>query len=136
MTVATGAFVYRNAFLSVEGTEYENQVYKARLVPDTPIQAQRTLVPDGEVVDVDSTSWELELTGLQINVAGGLAKYLRESTPGTELDIVLAPQNEVGKPSATFVVLSMPTEFGGEQGNFAPIDITLKVKGAPVFGTL
>lgn len=135
MPAPTGAFVYKDATLTVEGTAYANQATKARLVPDTPIQSVRTLVPDGQVQDVDSPLWTFELAGLQINVTGGLAKALRDASPGDELEIVLLPQAGSSMPQATFTALAIPVPFGDEQGKFATIDTVLPVIGQPVFGT-
>ena len=135
MPAPTGAQVYRDALFTVDGTDYANQVSKARLVPDVPIQTVRTLVPDGVVQDVDSAVWTLELAGLQINIAGGLAAYLRGLTPGTQLACVLQPKTGTGQPKATFTAMSIPAEFGGEQGAFLPIDLTLPVLGGVTFGT-
>lgn len=135
MPAPTGPFVYKDATLTVEGTAYANQATKARLVPDTPIQSVRTLVPDGQVQDVDSPLWTFELAGLQINIAGGLAKALRDATPGDELEIVLLPQAGSGMPQATFTALAIPVAFGDEQGKYATIDTVLPVIGQPVFGT-
>lgn len=136
MAAPTGAFVLRDAVVTVESTEYANQCTKARLVPDVPIQTVRTLVPDGVVQDVDSAVWTFELSVLQINASTGLARFLRESTPGDQLDIVLAPKAGTGNRKATFVAMAVPVDFGGEQGGFATSEVTLPVIGAPVFSDI
>lgn len=135
MPAPTGAHVFRYALVTVDSVEYANQVTKARLVPDTPIQTVRTLVPDGVVQDVDSTVWTFELSGLQINIAGGLAKALRTLTPGEEVDVILQPKVGFSQPTATFTILALPAEFGGEQGSFLMTEMEFPVIGAPVFGT-
>lgn len=134
MPAPTGAMVFRDAVISVNAVEYANQLNKARLVPETPIQTFRTLVPDGVVQDVDSTVWTLELSGLQINTAGGLAKALRDAA-GTEVEVVLQPKAGASQPTATFDIIVTHVEFGGEQGSFLPFEATFPVVGAPVFGT-
>lgn len=134
MPAPTGAHVYRNALVTVNEVEYANQVTRARLVPDTPIQTVRTLVPDGVVQDVDSTVWVWELAGLQINITGGLAKALRDAA-GTEIEVILQPKVGFSLPMATFTALALPAEFGGDQGEFLPIEMELPVIGQPVFGT-
>jgi len=136
MTAPAGAYVIRDAVMTVEGTDYANQVTKARLVPETPIQTLRTLVPDGIVQDVDSTTWTLELSGIQDWVNGqGLADALNDNK-GVEVDIILTPRSGTGKPRATFVAVAMPVQFGGDQGQFATFEITLPVVGQPTFGTV
>lgn len=135
MAVATGIIVYRDASIEVDSVEYANQVTKARLVPDTPIQTLRTLDPTGVVQDIDTPAWTFELSGGQKNDSGGLAKALRDATPGTELDIVLLPKSGLSQPQASFTVLAMPVEFGGEQGSFGTFEIELPVVGQPTFGT-
>lgn len=134
MPAPTGAMVYRDALITVDGTDYANQLSKARLVPDQPVQSMRTLVPDGAVQDADSVLWTLEIAGLQINIAGGLAAYLR-SISGLQFAGVVQPKTGVGLPKATFTGLALMPPFGGDQGAFLVIDITLPVIGGVTFGT-
>lgn len=134
MPAPSGAYVYRDALITVDAVEYTNQLSKARLVPDQPIQTYRTLVPDGVVQDVDSVVWTLEITGLQINVAGGLAAYLRTNS-GLTLAWIIQPRTGVGQAKATFSAIAMMPEFGGEQGAYQVIDMTCPVIGAVTFGT-
>jgi hypothetical protein len=133
MPAASGARVFRDALITVDGVEYTNQLSKARLVPDQPIQSMRTLVPDGVVQDVDSVMWTLEITGLQIDIAGGLAAYLR-TVSGTNTSWVIQSKTGLGMPKATFTAIAMMPEFGGEQGAFLPIDMTMPVQGGVTFG--
>lgn len=135
MAAPTGAFVAKNATLTIATVAYANQVRVARLVPDAPIQTYRTLVPDGIVQDVDSASWVLELVGLQINKAGGLAKALRAMDPGDIVACVLAPQAGEGE-SAAFNAMVVPVPFGGEQGAFATMELAMPVVGTPVITDL
>jgi hypothetical protein len=134
MPAPTGAYVYRNASVTADGTEYANQLRKARLVPDQPVQTYRTLVPDGAVQDADSVVWTLEIEGLQINIASGLAYYLRQQS-GLIVAMTLTPLIGTGNPKATFNVTALSPEFGGEEGAFLTQTLTLPVTGAPVFGT-
>lgn len=134
MPAATGAYVYRDALVTVDGTDYANNLRKARLVPDQPIQTYRTLVPDGTVQDADSVVWSFEIEGLQINTAGGLAAYLR-TVSGNTITVVLRPKTGTGLPQATFTAVAMMPEFGGEQGAFLTQTLTLPVNGSVVFGT-
>lgn len=134
MPAATGAMVFKNAVITVDAVDYTNQLRKARLVPDQPLQSYRTLVPDGVVQDVDSVVWTLEIEGLQINIAGGLAAYLRTNS-GLNVAFILQVKAGVGQPKATFTAIAMAPEFGGEQGAFLTQTLTLPVIGAPTFGT-
>ncbi|SIQ07246.1 hypothetical protein [Micromonospora avicenniae] len=134
MPAPTGAYVLRNAVVTIDSVEYANQLNKARLVPDTPIQTFRTLVPDGVVQDVDSTVWTFEISGLQINEANGLAAALREAA-GTELEVTLQPKAGTGQATATFTILALDTEFGGDQGAFMTTELSLPVVGGVTFGT-
>lgn len=135
MAVPTGVYVLKDASVTVDATEYANQCTRARLVPETPIQTVRTLVPDGIVQDVDSPAWTFEVAALQKNDTGGLAKALRDATPGAELDIVLVPKDGLSMPQATFTILALPVTFGGDQGKFADFEAVFPVVGQPVFGT-
>ncbi len=134
MPAVTGARVYKNAKVTIDEVEYANQLNKARLVPDQPIQTMRTLVPDGAVSDVDSATWTFEISGLQINAANGLADALRDANGG-ELEIVLQPRAGTGQATATFTVIALMPEFGGEQGAWLTQELELPVVGQPVFGT-
>lgn len=135
MPAPTGAYVFRDALITVDTVEYTNQVRKARLVPDQAVQTYRTLVPDGVVQDVDSVVWSLELEGLQINASGGLAAYLRGLANGTQIAVVLQPKTGVGQAKATFTAVALMPEFGGEQGAFLTQTLTLPVVGGVTFGT-
>lgn len=134
MTAFAGAYVLRDASVTIDDVEYANQLYKARLVPDTPIQTQRTLVPDGVVTDVDSTVWTFEIEGLQGWKSGGLAAALNAAA-GTQIEVILVPKNGTGEKNATFTIIAMPLPFGGDQGSFVVGAVTFPVVGAPVFGT-
>jgi hypothetical protein len=134
MPAPTGALVLRDSVFTVDGTDYANQVRKVRLVPDQSTQTYRTLVPDGAVQDTDSPVWALELEGLQINISGGLAFYLR-SVSGSNIACVFQPKSGVGNPKATFTAVAKTVEFGGEQGALLPYTLELPIVGAPVWGT-
>lgn len=130
MAAPAGAFVMRNAVVKFGSTDYANQVSKARFVPDTPIQTMRTLVPDGIVQDVDSTAWTLELSGIQdLVTAQGLARYLFENEGDT---VAVKVQPKAGGVEVQASVILVPTELGGEQGDWAQFEIELPVIGAPV----
>jgi hypothetical protein len=135
MPAPTGAFVAKNATVTIDAVQYANQVRIARLVPDQPVQTYRTLVPDGAVQDVDSAVWTFELTGLQINKEGGLARALRALTPGETVAVILAPQAGEGD-SAAFTIMGVQPPFGGEQGAFATMELVFPVVGSPVFTDL
>ncbi len=135
MPAPTGAHVYKNCLLTVEGTEYTNQLTKALLKPDSPSQTLRTLVPDGQVTDNDSPIWTFEVSALQINIAGGLAKALRDAAVGDELDCVLQPVAGSGAPQASFTIKAKPVDFGGTQGQWGTFEDVFGVVGQPVFGT-
>jgi hypothetical protein len=134
MPVAAGAIIYKNALVTVDSVEYANQVNKARLVPDTPVVTFKTLAPDAIYQETDTTTWTLELAGLQIWGTGGMAKAISDAA-GTEISVVLQPKVGTGQPTATVTVMAIPVEFGGEQGAYLPIDVTLPVIGQPTFGT-
>lgn len=135
MGVAAGIYLIKDAVVTINSVQYDNQVTKAQLTPDVPIQTQRTLDPDGAIVDVDSAVWTFEVTALQKNNTGGLAKALRALEPGEEVDCVLQPQNTVGEEKATFTIKALPMPFGGEQGNWPTAEMAFPVVGQPVFTT-
>lgn len=134
MPVPAGRILYRDAVVTIDSVEYANQVNKARLVPDTPTVTYKTLVPDGVVQDTDTTTWQFELSGLQIRGVTGLAAALNAAA-GDEIEVILQPKSGTGQPTATFTMVAMPVEFGGEQGNYLTFDATFPVVGQPTFGT-
>jgi len=136
MAAVTGVYVVKDATFTLETVEYNNQITVARLVPDTPIQQLRTLIPDGVISDVDSPIWTLELTLVQKNNTGGLARALRTLGSGIEADCVLAPKNLDGEDQAAFTIISMLPPFGGEQGSFPTAEMVFPVKGQPVFSEI
>lgn len=134
MAAAAGAYVMKNALVTINSVEYANQVRIARLVPDQPVQTYRTLVPDGTQTDTDSPAWKFQLTGLQINRTGGLAKALRALTLGQIVPVILAPNNTAGDDQASFDIRVIAMPFGGEQGSFAELDgLEFPVIGQPTF---
>lgn len=132
MTAYTGAWVMRNALVKFAATDFTNQCTKARLVPETPTQTLRTLVPDGAITDVDSAVWTLELSGIQDWETGGLAAYLNTNA-GSLVTCIIAPVAGTGKKQATVSVRAIQVPFGGEQGGFGTFDVELPVNGVPTF---
>lgn len=134
MPAATGYIgVLKNSLVEFEGTDYANQMTRARLVPDTASQQIKTLVPDGSITDVDSPTYTFEIAGIQKDATGGLAKLLNDSAPGTLLDVVWEPLTaHAGQPHYEFQVRSQPVPIGGDQGAFAVFEVVLQVEGTPV----
>jgi hypothetical protein len=132
MVAYARAHVIRNAVITIDAVTYNNQVTKIRLVPDTPVQTLRTLVPDGVVQDVDTAVWTLELSGIQDMGAGGLAAALNAAA-GLSVTVIVQPKAGAGQDVATFSMIAMPVEFGGEQGNFRTFEGEFPVNGQPVF---
>jgi hypothetical protein len=135
MTAAANAIVFKNAVVTIDGVEYANQVNKARFVPTQETQTYKTLVPDGAQQDVDSATWTLELAGLQINHANGLAKALRDAAAiGDLIDVTIQPKVGSGQPTMTGTITPLKVPFGGEQGKFLEFDMTFPVTGEPTDG--
>jgi hypothetical protein len=132
MAAPTGAFVLKDSSLKVATVEYANQCTKAQLIPDTPVQSVRTMVPDGQVSDTDSAIWTFALSFLQINSTGGLAKALRTAAIGTQMAVVYTPKVGTGQDVMTFTIVSTPPPFGGDQGAYLMCDMTFAVIGQPV----
>lgn len=126
------AMVYRSPTVTIEATAYTNQVSKARLVPDTPTQTMRTF--GGVDKDRDTPSWTLELAGHQDRGAGGLADAIDDAVAaGTNLDVVIQSKAGAGQDVATFTIVPVPVEFGGESGEWKLFDQTFEVIDQPVF---
>ena len=134
MAAYAGAFVLRDAVLKLGGTSFQNQVWKATIKPDTPIQQKRTLAPDGTISDVDSATFTLELEGLQDYETSGLADFLWDNA-GNQVSFELSPKAGSGKVKFTGTLIAVHSEVGGDQGDFAQFGIELPIIGIPVRGT-
>jgi xanthine dehydrogenase molybdopterin-binding subunit B len=132
MAAYAAAFVIRNALVKFAAVDYSNQCSKARLVPDVNVQTMRTLVPDGQITDVDSAVWTLELSGVQDHETGGLSAFL-QTNQGTLQTVIIAPVAGTGKKQATVSVRIIPGPFGGDQGSWATLDLSMPVQGQPTF---
>jgi hypothetical protein len=136
MTAPLGGYVLKDALVSFAATDYANQCTKVTLTPDQPTQTLRTVVPDGVVIDIDSTVWTLEIAGIQDYKTGqGLAAYLNDNT-GTVQTVVVTPRKSGPGRTATLQVMCKSVPFGGDQGTFTTIDVVLPVVGAPVWTDL
>ena len=134
MPAHAGAFVLRDAILKLGGTTFTNQVWKVTLEPDTPIVQQRTLVPDGTISDVDSSTWVMQMTGLQDYETSGLADFLRDNA-GLTVAYEYAPRAGSGKAKWTGTLIVKHPPIGGEQGSFAEMELEFPIIGQPVAGT-
>jgi len=134
MPAHAGAFVLRDCLLKLGASTFTNQAWEARLTPDTPIQQQRTLVPDGTISDVDSPTWVLKITGLQDHEASGLADFLWDNA-GLQVSYEYAPRVGSGKAKFTGTLTVVHPPIGGEQGKFADMEMELPILGTPTKGT-
>ena len=126
------AYVFRNPTVMIDDVAYADQVWKARLVPDTPVETRRTF--GGVDKDRDTTSWTLELAGHQDRGAGGLADALDDAAAtGAPIEIVIQGKAGSGQDVATCTFVPMPVEFGGESGDWKQFDQTFEVVDQPAF---
>lgn len=134
MAVATGIYVLKNSSVTFDAIEFNNQMNKAELVPDQPIQQMRMLAPSGTVTDVDSPLWTFDIGGGQSWDEDGFCKFLSDHQ-GEEVEVVYQPRLGSGQEVATFTVIAMTPNFGGTQGAFKAFELSLPVQGQPVFST-
>lgn len=129
---APGAFIMRNAATSFDSTAYNSQLTKAELVPDTAVE-QLKLLDGGTASDVDDPSWTFQIAGVQDHVATqGLANFLRVNH-GAKVEVEFQARPGVGQQIATFDVVAMAPNFGGEQGSWALMELELPVDGEVVW---
>lgn len=136
MAAATGIYVLKNSIVEIDGVEYNNQTTSVRLVPEQQIQVQKTLVPDGTIQDVDAPVWTFEVTLLQKNNTGGLAKALRALAIGEQVEVELSPHNLTGEDKAVFTMVAIKPPFGGAQGAYPTAEMVFPVIGQPVFSAI
>lgn len=127
MTVAPGVMKY--AVVKIATVDYAAYTQTALLTAETPTQVYPTLVPNGDITDVDNPAWSFQLAGAQQTA---LATALR-AAQGTAVEVIFQAEFGVGKEVATFTVLVPAIPFGGTRGQFRAFDITLPVSGQPVF---
>jgi hypothetical protein len=132
MPAYAGAFLIKDALVKFGSTEYTNQCSTARLVPEVNTQTMRTLVPDGQVTDIDTPVWTLEIKGLQDHETGGLAAFL-QANHGTTSSVTIAAAKGTGKRQATITVRLVPPPFGGETGEWSEMDLEFPCQGQPTF---
>lgn len=131
--MAAGAFIMRNASTTFSTTEYKQQLTKAELVPETSVEQLKTLDPNTVHSDVDTATWTFDIAGVQDwRVTQGLADFLH-ANHGQTVEVVLQPRPGSGQRIATFDVICMSPNFGGEQGSWALMELSLPVDGQPVF---
>lgn len=124
-----GAYVLRNAAITIDATTYQGQLKTCELTPSADTQTYPTLDPDTVLADVDTPTWTLHLVGPQNwTTAEGLARYLTDNH-GKVLDITLEPK--VGAESWDLQAIAMATAVGGERGNYGELDVELPVVGQP-----
>lgn len=126
------SYVYRNPTVTIDEVAYSSQLWKARLVPDTPVETRRTF--SGVDKDRDTTSWTLELAGHQDRGAAGLAAALdAAAVVGDPIEIEIQAKPGTGQDVATVTFVPIPVEFGGESGDWKQFDQTFEVVDQPVF---
>lgn len=131
MAAPLGAYVLKDATVSIAATNYANQCTSVTLTPEQATQTLKTMVPDGVIQDVDIATWTCSIAGIQDYVtARGLARYLTEQA-GNTLNLVFTPKN--GGVTATVSVVAKAVPFGGETGAFTVFDVELPCIGQPVF---
>jgi hypothetical protein len=134
MPAYAGARVFRDAMLKLSGTDYTNQAWEISMEGDTPIQQQRTLVPDGGISDVDTALYKISLEGLQDWETTGLAKFLWTNR-GAQVAFVFAPRKGSGLAQFSGTLIAVAPPAGGKQGEFLQIQLELPIIGEPTLGT-
>lgn len=123
----------RNASAKFDTTEYgTSTLSKAELVPSTETSQLKTIGGTTHS-DVDSPSWTFDIAGVQDWVVSqGLADFLH-ANHGQVVEVVLQPKAGSGQRIATFNVVCMAPKFGGSQGDWALMELSLPVDGVPAF---
>jgi hypothetical protein len=134
MPAAANAVFGKNSVFTFDDDPYQGEISKARFVPAQETQAYKVLVPTGTQSDSDNPTWMLEITGLQIHAAGGLAAAMRAAA-GTTVEVMLQPVAGFSKPTGTADIIVPAVPFGVEQGTWETMDLQCPVVGEPTWGT-
>jgi hypothetical protein len=123
--------IMKYAVVKIDDVEYAAYAQTALLTGDTPTQVYATLVPDGQIVDVDTAAWTFQLAGAK---GTALSTALRTAI-GTSVEVVFQEEHGAGKEVATFNWTVPAIPFGGTKGQIRSFDVTGPVSGQPVFST-
>ncbi len=134
MPAYAGARVFRDAMFKLSGTDFANQAWEITMDGDTPIQQQRTLVPDGGISDVDTPLYKISLEGLQDWETTGLAKFLWTNR-GAQVAFVFAARKGSGLAQHSGTLICVAPPAGGKQGEFLQMQMELPIIGEPTLGT-
>jgi hypothetical protein len=134
MPAAANAVFGKNALFTFDDDPFTNEINEAEFTPQQETQSYKTLVPDGTQNDTDNAVWSLNITGLAIHKAGGLAAAMRAAA-GTEVEVVLQQVAGVGQPTATATIIVPAIPFGVKQGQWSTMTIVCPVVGEPAWGT-
>src|SRR5690606_17761741 len=116
---ASNAFIMRSSIAEFDTNDYAEELSRAELVPDTQVE-QLKLLKGNTVSDVDNPSWTFAISGIQDwTVTQGCGDFLSASRGG-KVDVTFQPRLGTGQRTATFSVIAMSPNFGGEQGSAQP----------------
>ena len=130
---ASNAFIMRSSIAEFDTKDYAEELSRAELVPDTQVE-QLKLLKGNTVSDVDNPSWTFAISGIQDwTVTQGLCDFLN-ANHGEKVEVTFQPRMGSGQRTATFNVIAMSPNFGGEQGSWATFELELPVDGEIVWG--
>lgn len=126
------AHVIKNHSFKMDGVDYSNQLQKVRFVPSQEVQTYKIAVPDGNVTDIDTPTWVLELGGIQDFGTGSLGKALRDLGVDGEAEVEYQPKAGIGQDLVTATIKGAAIPMGGSAGEVRQFDSTFGVVGEPV----
>lgn len=112
--------VFKYAVVEIDTVDYAEYATTALVTGDAPTQILRTLVPDGQITDIDSTVHTFQLAGAQ----GTALHTALVAAEGTVVDVVFQAEFGAGKAVRTFTWTVPPIPFGGQQGAFRVFDVS------------
>src|SRR5690606_41529189 len=124
---ASNAFIMRSSIAELDTNDYAEELSRAELVPDTQVELLK-LLKGNTVSDVDNPSWTFAISGIQDwTVSQCLCDFLN-ANHGDKIEVTFLPLLGTGQRSATFRVIAMSPNVGGEQGPWATFELELPVE--------
>jgi homoserine kinase len=134
MAYARAYMIKKGASVEIDEVEFNAQIWKVLLVPETPTQTKRTF--GGVDKDRDSTAWTVEISMYSSRGTGSLAAAIATAIAADDnMELVLQLKPGTGQEVVTFTFVPVPLGYGGEVGEWNETEATFEVIDEPIWTT-
>lgn len=134
--IAAKPFILRDCVLNIKDGatdvgDYELQVSKVEITPNTAVQAWKGLSPAAVYQDVAAPEWTANIDYAQDwETANSFSQYFLANV-GKKVDAKFTPKKGTGAKAITVKITVVPGGIGGTVGAFATGSVSLPVDGQP-----